>query len=555
MSLDDPLEQLRRELQLRRRIEAEAGQVPGQPGEEAPPAPEVAAEAAALAGETVEGTDKDQVPAPPVGVNLSRGDLDKLADYYHSHLDGEIKNALLQLGLREETLNFFRVGYDDGSHIGFTEQPNLLGNFFKGRIVFPITDPQGQVVDLLGMAVTDEQPRYKSVSGSLSLAFNAPILGQSDVIFICDGIVDALLLLQQGYPAIGLPGIRNFNPGWAQAFKNKDVFVVLEQSDVARRYGERIAAALSHQAREVFRVLLPEGVRSVSHLFVAAEHPAEVLAAIVNQALQEGSYGRFRRDLNNISTFLQEFTRRHSGQEGGISTGFKELDDLLLGGFHEGLYIIAGPPAVGKTTLLKQLADQVAQGGHPVLYVSLEMSAFELWCKSIARLAGVPVGAVLTGTADEELIRRAAKEYEAVAANLWTVEGTDHTTIEQINEYIDQTFNERGENPVVFIDYLQRLPPVIPVADRQAAYSQVVLLLKRLSRQHGCAVVAAFSTRHAGAEDGSDVFDENEEIAHTADVVAVLGRDRLQVVKNRNGVTDTVRLTFDRAAGRFAGAN
>ena len=67
-------------------------------------------------------------------------------------------------------------------------------------------------------------------------------------------------------------------------------------------------------------------------------------------------------------------------------TGFPQLDEELGGGLYAGLYVIGGISAVGKTSFVLQLADQVAAAGTDVLIFSLEMSKLELISKSVSRL-------------------------------------------------------------------------------------------------------------------------------------------------------------------------
>src|ERR1700724_270742 len=55
-----------------------------------------------------------------------------------------------------------------------------------------------------------------------------------------------------------------------------------------------------------------------------------------------------------------------------VVSGIKGLDEILRGGFFGGgLYIIEGPPGVGKTILGNQICFNQAAGGSKVLYVTL----------------------------------------------------------------------------------------------------------------------------------------------------------------------------------------
>jgi len=508
----------------------------------------------------------------PVRVNL-----DHLVEEYHERLTPSVREFLQALGISQAIIDEYQLGFDDGSRIGFTEDPGQLGAFFRGRLIVPVRDPGGRLVELIGRGLRDEAPRYKTLSGDLDVLFNQQVLPDTDICFLSDDLTDALALIGRGYPAVAVPGAANFREEWAPLFRGKEVFIAFENSDAGRKHRERVAGLLVRTASEVYRLTLPEGAKNLADLFLKAgpDQAEAQLAGLIAQALQEGAYSRFPRDSRNLPAFLEEFVRRHEGQLEGCSTGLASLDRILLGGLREGLYVLAGIPASGKTTLLRQMADHVAAQGVPVIFISLEMSAFELWAKSISRLAGETVGVadILSGRADAEVVREANLEYAAIAENLWTVEGTDRTTIPLIAEYVHQTVNERGRPPVVVIDYLQRLPAEGQArgADQRQRDSLAVLGLKRLAREHGCPVVVASTlSRHVALETGLELFREAEAVEQTADVAMALrvrgARTReeldaqlrqdpvpveLEVVKNRNGTLGVVPLWFHKAQGQF----
>lgn len=61
--------------------------------------------------------------------------------------------------------------------------------------------------------------------------------------------------------------------------------------------------------------------------------------------------------------------------EDRISTGMEELNRVLGGGIVRGsLVLVGGDPGIGKSTLLLQVCQKLAAGGHEVLYISGEES-------------------------------------------------------------------------------------------------------------------------------------------------------------------------------------
>lgn len=86
--------------------------------------------------------------------------------------------------------------------------------------------------------------------------------------------------------------------------------------------------------------------------------------------------------MNN--TFLNELQSncRYKARK----TLFEELDSNLNGGLKSGLYVFGAVSRLGKTTLIQQIADNIASQGHKVIIFSLEQSRFELVSKALSRI-------------------------------------------------------------------------------------------------------------------------------------------------------------------------
>src|SRR5207248_1103746 len=90
-------------------------------------------------------------------------------------------------------------------------------------------------------------------------------------------------------------------------------------------------------------------------------------------------------------------------------TGFKSLNDALGGGLEsQRLVVLLGAPNSGKTTLVHQMADHIADSGRPVLYVTSEDSPHDLMCKTLARVGQVNYTAVKKGWPSEHIKIREA---------------------------------------------------------------------------------------------------------------------------------------------------
>ena len=94
--------------------------------------------------------------------------------------------------------------------------------------------------------------------------------------------------------------------------------------------------------------------------------------------------------LSTIADYLNDpegFDKHMASQRGrkDIKTGFEQLDNTLGGGLYPGLYVLGAMSALGKTALCGQIADSIAINDNHTLFFSLEMSQYELICRSITR--------------------------------------------------------------------------------------------------------------------------------------------------------------------------
>jgi len=259
-------------------------------------------------------------------------------------------------------------------------------------------------------------------------------------------------------------------------------------------------------------------------------------------------------DIKNSTIYLEEYMKRYRGQVASVSTGFASLDTLLFGGFDSGLYLLAGTGAVGKSMLLKQIADQLALDQTPVIFVSWDMTNFELWARSIARIIGAAPQKVLAGKVEPDQVSEANKQYAKISKMLWTLECTMDTTLDQVAASIERIAVIVGREPVIFIDHLQRIPVHKQAAQMtwQQQQAAIAYTLKQWSREWNCPIVAA-----SALELGQDRV--HEAVQASADVVMIMKPNEaeedlpqaltIELTKNRNGSLGSFALLFhnDRA--------
>jgi len=101
-----------------------------------------------------------------------------------------------------------------------------------------------------------------------------------------------------------------------------------------------------------------------------------------------------------LDSFLNELEREHAVKEiSGWKTGCANLD-RALDGIQPGLYLLIGPPACGKTSLAKQLLDQLAVHNNvPGVFFTLTETSKELRIKTLTRLSGLESREIRRGSA------------------------------------------------------------------------------------------------------------------------------------------------------------
>ena len=82
---------------------------------------------------------------------------------------------------------------------------------------------------------------------------------------------------------------------------------------------------------------------------------------------------------NSERVQLFKIDQIHSEEQERFQSGIKEWDRVLGGGILPGSFLIlTGDPGIGKSTLLLQVANQIAESGKKVLYFSSEESLYQV---------------------------------------------------------------------------------------------------------------------------------------------------------------------------------
>jgi len=340
------------------------------------------------------------------------------------------------------------------------------------------------------------------------------------------------------------------------------------------------AGYYAHIVREraVLRRLIEAGTKVVQLGYGAAEGMAGDIDDVVDRA-QQVVYDAVDRKASEDFVPLEESLKatlaeiesieNRGGELFGVPTGFRDLDELT-NGLHAGqLVVIAGRPAMGKSTLGMDLlrACSIKHGLASVMF-SLEMSRSEITMRLLSAESRVPLTRIRTGTMTDEDWNRLARRMGEVSEAPMFLDDSPNLTMMEIRAKA-RRLRQQHDLRLVVVDYLQLMTSPKKVESRQQEVAEMSRSLKLLAKELEVPVVA-ISQLNRGPEQRTDKkpmlsdLRESGAIEQDSDVVILLHREEayeresprageadLIVAKHRNGPTATITVTSQLLYSRF----
>ncbi|GHE56865.1 replicative DNA helicase [Camelimonas fluminis] len=331
------------------------------------------------------------------------------------------------------------------------------------------------------------------------------------------------------------------------------------------------------------------------------EEAERKLYALAETGRYDGGFMPFGNALTEAIDMAAAAFKR-AGKLSGISCGLTDLDQKMGGLQRSDLIILAGRPAMGKTSLVTNIAFNVAKAwkaerrqdgvlesvnGGVVGFFSLEMSAEQLANRIIAEQSGVASYKIRRGDLQEdEFIRIADAAREMQSLPLY-IDQTGGISIAQLTARARRLKRQRGLD-LLIVDYLQLLTGSSKKGDnRVQEMTEITTGMKALAKELQVPIIALSQlSRQVESRDDkrpqlSDLR-ESGSIEQDADVVLFVYRDeyylkmkepkpgseehfkwqgemdqahgKAEVIigKQRHGPTGTVQLAFEAEITRFS---
>jgi replicative DNA helicase len=318
------------------------------------------------------------------------------------------------------------------------------------------------------------------------------------------------------------------------------------------------------------------------------EAPPREIVERAERAVLEVAHDDRQKDFRRVGEVLGAEIRKWQelSAEGrsltGTPSGFTDLD-AITGGFQPGnLIIIAARPSMGKSSLVTNIAENVAlshERPRPVALFSLEMSEAELAQRFVASQASIKGDDLRKGRLRDETkwkrVLRTAAEYDA--APLYVDDSSDVGLLDiraKSRRLHQQAQADYGGLGLIIVDYLQLMRADSRIESRVQQVGEMSRGLKILARELNVPVIALSQLSRAVEQRSttdkrpqlSDLR-ESGSIEQDADLVMFIYRDEyyfpetsekpgeadLIIAKHRNGGLGDIPLTFQNEYPRFLG--
>ena len=255
----------------------------------------------------------------------------------------------------------------------------------------------------------------------------------------------------------------------------------------------------------------------------------------------------------------------------GVTTGFKDLDDMTSGLQPSDLVIVAARPSMGKTAFAMNLVESaIIKAEKSVLVFSMEMPADSILMRMLSSLGQINQTRVRSGKLEEEDWPRLSSAAKMLKDRPLYIDDTAGLSPTEVRSRARRVARElKGDIGMIMIDYLQLMQIPGMNEGRTAEISEISRSLKALAKEMNCPVVA-LSQLNRGLESRTDKRPMNSDLRESgaieqdADVIMFIYRDEyyneespdkgiaeIIIGKQRNGPIGKVKLQFQGQFTKF----
>jgi len=337
----------------------------------------------------------------------------------------------------------------------------------------------------------------------------------------------------------------------------------------------------------------------IKEVAIEKDLPSSEVVDLVQQKLYQITEGNTNKEFRDSPEMthatlehILEMKKRGNSGVVGLDTGFAELNKLTTGFGDGDLIIVAARPAMGKTALTLNLAQQVLDDNKGVAIFSLEMPAEQLMLRMLSAKTSIPLQKMKVGDMSDDEWSRLNSAADTMSGKKLFVDDNGNVTIHNVRSKLRKLKTQHPEISMCVIDYLQLMTGT-GNKDRHQEVSDISRGLKLLARELEMPIIA-LSQLNRGVENRNDKrpmmsdIRESGAIEQDADLIMFVYRDdvyrmreekereskariegteyrsnffdkpeenaELIIGKNRNGPVGVANLVFQKACTKFIDA-
>ena len=329
--------------------------------------------------------------------------------------------------------------------------------------------------------------------------------------------------------------------------------------------------------KSILRSLIDVGAEITTSAFSsdgrASKSLLEEAERLVFNIAEKGSRGgsgfvSVQETLKSAMERIQELNE-FEGDITGIPTGFQEFDRLTAGLQPSDLIIVAGRPAMGKTTFAMNLAESAAiRHGKSVAVFSMEMASMQLVMRMFSSIGQIDQTRIRTGSMDDMDWPKLTSAMSLLHKSKIFIDDTPALSPAELRARARRLKREHDVDMIV-VDYLQLMSVPDSKENRATEIAEISRSLKTIAKELNVPVIA-LSQLNRSLEQRPNKrpvmadLRESGAIEQDADLIVFIYRDEVYnpetsekgkaeiiIGKHRNGSTGTVHLAFQGPWLRF----
>jgi len=232
----------------------------------------------------------------------------------------------------------------------------------------------------------------------------------------------------------------------------------------------------------------------------------------------------------------------------GLSTGFREVDEMTMGLQPGDMVVVAGRPSMGKTAFAMNIAENaVLAGGKPVMVFSMEMPADSLIIRMLSSLGRIDQTKIRSGQLGDDDWPRLTSAVTLLNDKQLLIDDTAALSPTEIRSRCRRVAREHGALGLIVVDYIQLMQVTGGSENRATEISEISRSLKGIAKEFECPIIA-LSQLNRSLEQRPDKrpimsdLRESGAIEQDADLIMAIYRDEVYHEDAEKGVAEVIIL-------------